>query len=67
MDEPFYHNINIQPTGNFVRPGIRAEVRETDGDYEEVKHFVDTPITMKHNVAYSKQTAATTNTHTAAL
>ena len=65
MDEPFYHN--IQPPGNFVSPGDRAEVRETDGNYEEVKHFVDTPITMKHNVAYSKHAAATNNTHTAAL
>ena len=32
---------------------------ETDKNYEEVKHIVETPFTMKHNVAYS-----TTTTHT---
>lgn len=55
MDRSFYHN--IQPTGNFVSPGNRAEVKETDGNYEEVKHFVDTHITMKHNAAYYTHTA----------
>ena len=25
---------------------------ETDRNYEEVKHIIETPFTMEHNVAY---------------
>ena len=51
---PFYHNIQT-PAGD---TGHGTEV-ETDRNYEEVKHIVETPFTMEHNVAYS-----TTTTHT---
>ena len=32
--------------------GHGTEVK-TDRNYEEVKHIVETPFTMEHNVAYS--------------
>ena len=37
---------------------------ETDSNYEEVKHNVETPFTMEHNMAYSTTTYTST---TAAL
>ena len=56
--KPFYANIQSS-AGEFVDTAHGTEV-ETDRNYEEVKHIVETPFTMEHNMAYS----TTSTTHT---
>ena len=53
----FYNNIQA-PAGD-TSHGMETKI---DRDYEEVKHTVETPFTMEHNVAYST-TTTTTHTH----
>ena len=53
----FYNNIQT-PAGD-TSHGMEAKI---DRDYEEVKHTVETPFTMEHNVAYSTTTTTTTTT-----
>ena len=59
---PLYVNIQ-SPTGDFTDTDHGTEM-QTDGNYEEVKHTVETPFTMEHNMAYSTTTHTST---TAAL
>ena len=59
LKKPFYANIQSS-AGEFGDTGHKTEV-ETDGNYEEVKHTVETPFTMDYNMAYS---TTTTTTHT---
>ena len=51
----------MSPADDFVNTAHGTEL-QTDSNYEEVKHIVETPFTMEHNVAYS----ATTHTSTTA-
>ena len=55
---PFYDSIQSL-AGDFDDTGHETKV-ETDGSYEEVKHIVDTPFTMEHNMAYSTTTHTST-------
>ena len=48
---------NIQTPAVDTSHGMKTK---TDSNYEEVKHIVETPLTMEHNMAYS----TTTTTHT---
>ena len=59
---PLYVNIQ-SPTGDFTDTAHGKEM-QTDGNYEEVKHIVETPFTMERNMAYSTTTHSST---TAAL
>ena len=54
---PFYDTIQSL-VSDFGDTAHKTEVG-TDSNYDEVKHIVETPFTMEHNVAYS-----TTTTHT---
>ena len=60
--KPFYANIQSS-AGEFVDTAHGTEV-ESERNYEEVKHTVETPFNMKHNVAYSTTTSTTTTTTT---
>ena len=59
LKEPFYANIQSS-AGVFVDTAQGSKV-ETDRSHEEVKHIVETPFTMEHNVAYSITTAIHTH------
>ena len=62
LKEPFYANIQ-STAGEFVDTAQGSKV-ETDRNHEEMKHIVESPFTMEHNMAYSTTTTTTTTTHT---
>ena len=56
---PFYDTIQSL-VSDFGDTAHKTEVG-TDSNYDEVKHIVETPFTMEHNLAYST-TTLTSNT-----
>ena len=49
-----YHNIQTSAGGT-----VHGTEVETDRNYKEVKHTVETPLTMEHNMAYSTTMSTT--------